>query len=74
MQQLDEKQKSLLALALFQFAMRSGPDFFVPIFIICEKLDMVDVFRRYGADWINYSKTVNEAQDRGTDLFGNKTK
>lgn len=66
---LTDKEQQLLAFALFSTGMRIGPDVFETIESIATKLGMEDKLGMQAKDWLNYSKTVREADSRGVGLF-----
>lgn len=56
MEELTELEKYSLALALFGFAMRSGPPMFPMVQSIAEKVGITDELTKFGLDWISSSK------------------
>jgi hypothetical protein len=71
---LTDKEQQLLAFALFSTGLRVGPDVFETIESIATKLGIVDKLGMHAKDWLNYSKTVREADSRDVGLFQNPKK
>lgn len=66
---LDDKEKQLVAFALFTLSMRSGPDIFASVEQIAAKLGAEKPLKLFAHDWISYSNTIKEAEEKGVGLF-----
>lgn len=67
--ELDKKEQQLLAFALFITGMRIGPDVFNTLESIARKSGIIEPFKLYAEDFINFSKTFKAAGEQKKDLF-----
>jgi len=69
MTELTDKEKQLLAFALFTAGMRMGPAVFDTLEQIGLKTDCGERLKLFASDWMNYSKNIKEAENKGVGLF-----
>lgn len=69
--ELTDKEKQLLAFALFTAGTRMGPAVFETLEQIGLKTDCGERLKLFASDWMNYSANVKEAEKKGVGLFRN---
>lgn len=55
---LTEPEQKLVALALFGYVMRAGPEQFEAVITIANKIGITDKLEAYGKDWIDTAKST----------------
>lgn len=68
-QNLNDKEKTLLAFSLFTTGMRIGPVVFGMLCDIAEKTGISDRLEFYAKDWSDFAENARKAGEQGVTLF-----